>query len=68
MGKVKLIIHECFAGKQNPEEVFTAVFLSKAAALTENAKMMLRNLPQGALCPHWKNLSSILINFQPWMD
>ena len=38
MGKVKLIVHECFTGEQNPEEVFTAVFLSNAAALTENAK------------------------------
>lgn len=36
MGKVKLIVHECFTGKQNPEDVFTAVFLSNAAALTEN--------------------------------
>ena len=22
MGKIKLIVHECFAGKQNPEDVF----------------------------------------------
>ncbi len=36
MGKVKLIVHECFAGKQNPEDVFAAVFLSSAAVLTEN--------------------------------
>ena len=36
MGKVKLIVHECFKGKQNPEDVFTAVFLSNAAALTPN--------------------------------
>lgn len=35
MGKIKLIVHECFAGKQNPEDVFTAVFLSSAAVLTE---------------------------------
>ena len=36
MGKVKLIVHECFTGKQNLEDVFTAVFLSNAAALTES--------------------------------
>ena len=36
MGKIKLIVHECFTGKQNPEDVFTAVFLSNAAALTES--------------------------------
>lgn len=28
MEKVTLIVHECFTGAQNPEEVFTAVFLS----------------------------------------
>lgn len=28
MGKVKLIVHECFSGRQKPEDVFTAVFLS----------------------------------------
>ena len=37
MEKVTLIVHECFTGEQDPEEVFTAVFLSNAAALTENA-------------------------------
>lgn len=26
MRKVKLIVHECFTGKQNSEDVFTAVF------------------------------------------
>ena len=36
MGKVKLIVHECFTGKQNPKDVFTAVFLSNANALTES--------------------------------
>ena len=36
MGKVKLIVHECFADKQNPEDVFAAVFLSSAAVLTES--------------------------------
>ena len=38
MRKVKLIVHECFTSEQNPEEVFTAVFLSNVAALNENAK------------------------------
>lgn len=37
MEKITLIVHECFTGEQDPEEVFTAVFLSGAAALTENA-------------------------------
>ena len=36
MEKVKLIVHECFEGKQNPEDVFASVFLSNAAALTES--------------------------------
>ena len=36
MGKVKLIVNECFTGKQNPEDIFTAVFLSNAAALAES--------------------------------
>ncbi len=36
MGKVKLIVHECFTGQQNPEDVFTGVFLSNAATLTES--------------------------------
>ena len=35
MGKIKLIVHEFFSGKQNPEDVFTAVFLSSATVLTE---------------------------------
>ena len=26
MGKVKLIVLECFTGRQNPEDVFTAIF------------------------------------------
>ncbi len=38
MRKVELIVHECFTGKQNPEDVFTAVFLSNATALAENVK------------------------------
>ena len=36
MGKIKLIVHEYFAGKQNPEDVFAAVFLSSATVLTES--------------------------------
>ena len=36
MRKVKLVVHECYAGKRKLEEVFAAVFLSNAAALTEN--------------------------------
>ena len=36
MSKVKLVVHECYAGKQKSEEVFAAVFLSNAAALTPN--------------------------------
>ena len=35
MSKVKLVVHECYAGKRKSEEVFAAVFLSNAAALTE---------------------------------
>lgn len=38
MGKVKLIVHEYFTGKQNPEDVFAEVFLSSAAVLTEMEK------------------------------
>ena len=36
MRKVKLVIHECYAGKRKPEEVLAAVFLSNAAALAES--------------------------------
>ena len=38
MRKVKLVVHECYAGKRKSEEVFAAVFLSNAAALTEKEK------------------------------
>lgn len=31
MSKVKLVVHECYAGKLKSEEVFAAVFLSNAA-------------------------------------
>ena len=53
MGKVKLIVHECFTGRQNPEDVFTAVFLSNAAVLTENSDsgiMKITEQPQDSLC------------------
>lgn len=35
MGKVKLIVHETYQGKCKTEDIFAAVFLSNAAALTE---------------------------------
>lgn len=53
MEKVKLIVHECFTGEQNPEDVFSAVFLSNAAAWTENADsdmMKTTEQPQDSLC------------------
>ena len=37
MGKVKLIVHENYQGKCKTEDIFAAVFLSNAAALTTNA-------------------------------
>jgi len=36
MRKVKLIVHETYQGKCKSEDVFAAVFLSNAAALTPN--------------------------------
>ncbi|UKI19505.1 MAG: hypothetical protein L6V89_10895 [Oscillospiraceae bacterium] len=36
MRKVKLIVHETYQGKRKREDVFAAVFLSNAAALTPN--------------------------------
>ena len=36
MRKVKLIVHETYQGKRKSEDVFAAVFLSNAAALTPN--------------------------------
>lgn len=38
MERTRFIVHEEFAGKRNPEDVFAAVFLSNAAALTEQTK------------------------------
>lgn len=39
MREVKLVVHECDAGKRKSEEVFAAVFLSNAAALTESKSL-----------------------------
>ena len=36
MRKVKLIVHETYQGKRKSEDVFTAVILSNAAAVTPN--------------------------------
>ena len=36
MRKVKLIVHETYQGNRKSEDVFAAVFLSNAAALTPN--------------------------------
>ena len=36
MRKVKLIVHETYQGKRKSEDVFAAVFLSNATALTPN--------------------------------
>ena len=38
MERTRFIVHEEFTGKRKPEDVFAAVFLSNAAALTEHAK------------------------------
>lgn len=38
MRKVKLIVHESYQGKRKSEDVFTAVFLSNIAELTESTK------------------------------
>lgn len=38
MRKVKLIVCETYQGKRKSEDVFAAVFLSNAAALTENTE------------------------------
>ena len=53
MSKVKLVVHECYAGKRKSEEVFAAVFLSNAAALTEKEKpsiIELTDRSQNSLC------------------
>lgn len=38
MSKVKLLVHECYAGIREAEEVFVAVFMSNAITLTEKEK------------------------------
>ena len=38
MRKVKLIVHETYQGNRKNEDVFAAVFLSNAAALTPNTR------------------------------
>ncbi|MBP1588529.1 MAG: hypothetical protein ILO53_09055, partial [Clostridia bacterium] len=43
MRKVKLIVHETYQGKRKSEDVFAAVFLSNAAALTPNTHDPLRD-------------------------
>ena len=53
MSKVKLVVHECYAGKRKSEEVFAAVFLSNAVALTEKEKpsiIELTDRSQDSLC------------------
>ena len=53
MRKVKLVVQECYAGKRKAEEVFAAVFLSNAAALTESTKpsiIELTDRSQDSLC------------------
>ena len=53
MSKVKLVVHEYYAGKRKSEEVFAAVFLSNAAALTEKEKpsiIELTDRSQDSLC------------------
>ena len=61
MGKVKLIVHECFTGKQTPEAVFTAVFQSNAAALTENVESGIMKTKE-YLMNHF-NISAYYINY-----
>ena len=36
MSKVRLIVHESYQGKRKSEDVFAAMFLSNASALTPN--------------------------------
>lgn len=53
MRKVKLIVHETYQGKRRCEDVFTAVFLSNAPALTESMKsgiMKMTDQSQDSLC------------------
>ena len=53
MRKVKLIVHETYQGKCKSEDVFAAVFLSNAVALTEKEKpsiIELTDRSQDSLC------------------
>ena len=53
MRKVKLIVHETYQGKRKSEDVFAAVFLSNAAALTPNTHSAIikdTDRPQDPLC------------------
>ena len=53
MRKVKLIVHETYQGKRKREDVFAAVFLSNAAALTESTNpsiIELTDRSQDSLC------------------
>ena len=53
MRKVKLIVHETYQGKRKREDVFAAVFLSNAVALTEKEKpsiIELTDRSQDSLC------------------
>ena len=53
MRKVKLIVHETYQGKRKTEDVFAAVFLSNAAALTAKEKpsiIELTDRSQDSLC------------------
>lgn len=53
MERTRFIVHEEFAGKRKPEDVFAVVFLSNAAALMEHAKSSIikdTDQSQGSLC------------------
>ena len=56
MRKVKLIVHEKYAGKQSPSDVFAAVFLSDPAALTldEGPGIMKSTDESQESCCSWK--------------
>lgn len=53
MGKIKLIVHETYQGKCKTEDIFAAMFLSNASALTEGTKpsiIKLTERSQDSLC------------------
>ena len=67
MRKVKLVVHECYAGKRKFEEVFAAVFLSNAAALAESTKpsiIELTDRSQDSLCSGKKQIMEQVRNEQ----